>query len=173
MKHIIDKIIKHTIIIYLILICVVFMLITSCSASYHVKKAVQKGFKIEAITDTISVPYIDSVLIVDKDSVVWHKSIQFKDTVIYLKTFTLPDTRQEIRQKEKTKRTEIKQENKTERTIVKNTTDIKQDSIKQTAKTERVITRKENRKCNRWNFFLIGMIVGITITIIFNNRKRF
>ena len=172
MDHIIGKIVSHIIIIYFILIGIVFiMLSSSCSATYHYTKAVKKGLVLDTIPDIISIPFIDSIPVIHQDSIIWHKKINFKDTVIYVKEFKLPDTRQQIRQKEKTKRDSIKQENKTERIIIKNTSDIKQDSIRQTAKTERVKERIENKKFNRWYFLLIGIAIGIIITLIFNIRR--
>lgn len=143
------------------------LLLSSCSATYHYKKAVKKGLSIDTVRDTVSVPYIDSVAVLEKDTIIWHKRIDFKDTVIYVKKFKLPETRQEIRQKEKTKRVEIKQDNKTERITIKNTADIKQDSIKQTAKTERVTIKSESKGLKNIWIFIIGVLVGISITTIF------
>tara|TARA_R110000772_G_scaffold120327_3_gene226504 strand:- start:916 stop:1341 length:426 start_codon:yes stop_codon:yes gene_type:complete len=94
-------------------------ILSSCSASYHVKKAVKKDpTLLNPVSDTIRIEktLIDTVYTSDSTFYIEVKTVQF-DTIIQYQKMIVPvyKTRQEIRQKEKTERTEIKQGQRTER----------------------------------------------------------
>ena len=65
----------------------------SCSAQYHLNKAIKKGYKCEETGDTIRITTIDSIPIIINDTIVWEKFITTKDTIIQYKTVYVPKTR--------------------------------------------------------------------------------
>ena len=86
---------------YLILV----LLLASCSAHYHVMKAMKKGYRCDETSDTIQVSTIDSIPYVLRDSIFWEKVIVQKDTIVRYKVSKVPITRfqERIQYKYKTK----------------------------------------------------------------------
>ena len=68
-------------------------LLSGCSASYHYKKATQKGFKCTLVNDTIVIDRIDSVII---DGVKTYYVTKY-DTIIKTNSVYVPKTRYETR----------------------------------------------------------------------------
>jgi hypothetical protein len=54
----------------------------SCSAQYHLNKAIKKGYKCEETGDTIRITTLDSIPVIINDTIVWEKFITTKDTII-------------------------------------------------------------------------------------------
>ena len=72
-------------------ILITSIILCSCSAQYHLNKAIKKGYKCEETGDTIRITTIDSIPIIINDTIVWEKFITTKDTIIQYKTvFFLP-----------------------------------------------------------------------------------
>jgi hypothetical protein len=65
----------------------------SCSAQYHLNKAIKKGYTCEETGDTIRITTLDSIPVIIRDSIVWEKFITTKDTIIQYKTVYVPKTR--------------------------------------------------------------------------------
>lgn len=86
-------------------ILIVLILLTSCSANYHLRKAMKKGYRCDEIGDTITISSIDSIPYVLRDSIYWEKVIVQKDTIVRYKRSYVPKTRFEtkIQYKYKTK----------------------------------------------------------------------
>jgi len=78
---------------YLILV----LLLASCSANYHLRKAISKGYRCDEIGDTITISSIDSIPYVLRDSIFWEKVIVQKDTIVRYKTSYVPKTRFETK----------------------------------------------------------------------------
>jgi hypothetical protein len=72
---------------------VIIVLLSSCSAQYHLNKAIKKGYKCEETGDTIRITTLDSIPVIIRDSIVWEKFITTKDTIIQYKTVYVPKTR--------------------------------------------------------------------------------
>ena len=68
-------------------------LLSGCSASYHYKKATQKGFKCTLVNDTIVIDRIDSVII---DGVKTYYVTKY-DTIIQTNSVYVPKTRYETK----------------------------------------------------------------------------
>ena len=68
-------------------------LLNGCSASYHYKKATQKGFKCTLVNDTIVIDRIDSVII---DGVKTYYVTKY-DTIIQTNSVYIPKTRYETK----------------------------------------------------------------------------
>lgn len=115
-------------------------LLTSCSANYHLRKAIKKGYSCDTIADTITITSIDSIPYVLRDSIAWERVLVQKDTIVRYKASKVPKTRFETRIEYKLKRDTIKMLEKVE--VVK-------------WKTE----KKKNAKPNLW-LFIIGFGMG-------------
>ena len=74
-------------------IVIISVLLYSCSAQYHLNKAIKKGFKCDETSDTIRITTLDSIPVIVNDTIVWEKFITTKDTVIKYKTVYVPKTR--------------------------------------------------------------------------------
>jgi hypothetical protein len=68
-------------------------LLSGCTASYHYKKATQKGFKCTLVNDTIVIDRIDSVII---DGVKTYYVTKY-DTIIQTNSVYVPKTRYETK----------------------------------------------------------------------------
>ena len=116
------------------------IIVTGCSANYHLRKAIKKGYSCDTIADTITITSIDSIPYVLRDSIMWEKVLVQKDTIVRYKASKVPKTRFETRIEYKLKRDTIKMLEKVE--VIK-------------WKTE----KKKNAKPNLW-LFIIGFGMG-------------
>jgi hypothetical protein len=73
----------------------IILLLSSCSAQYHLNKAIKKGYTCEETGDTIRIMSLDSIPIIINDTIVWEKFITTKDTIIKYNTVYVPKTRLE------------------------------------------------------------------------------
>jgi hypothetical protein len=115
-------------------------LLASCSANYHVTKAIKKGYRCDTVQDTFVINSIDSIPYVLRDSIMWERVLVQKDTIVRYKRSYVPKTRLETRIEYKLKRDTIKMLEKVE--VVK-------------WKTE----RNKKTKANLW-LFIIGFGAG-------------
>jgi hypothetical protein len=69
------------------------IILGSCSAHYHIVKAIKKGYRCDETSDTIQVSTIDSIPYVLRDSIYWEKVIVQKDTIVRYKASFVPKTR--------------------------------------------------------------------------------
>ena len=116
------------------------VLIASCSANYHLRKAIKKGYRCDEIADTITINTIDSIPYVLRDSIAWEKVIIQKDTIVRYKRSFVPKTRLETRIEYKLKRDTLKMIEKVE--VIKYKT-----------------RKQQNKKPNLW-LFIIGFGAG-------------
>ena len=119
---------------------ILIFLLTSCSANYHLRKAIKKGYSCDTIADTITINSIDSIPYVLRDSIAWERVLVQKDTIVRYKASKVPKTRFETRIEYKLKRDTIKMLEKVQ--VIK-------------WKTE----KKKNAKPNLW-LFIIGFGMG-------------
>ena len=83
---------------------ILVILLSSCSANYHLRKAIKKGYSCDTIADTITITSIDSIPYVLRDSIAWERVIVQKDTIVRYKASKVPKTRLETRVEYKLKR---------------------------------------------------------------------
>ena len=126
-------------------------LLTSCSANYHLRKAIKKGYSCDTIADTITITSIDSIPYVLRDSIAWERVLVQKDTIVRYKASKVPKTRFETRIEYKLKRDTIKMLEKVE--VIK-------------WKTE----KKKNAKPNLW-LFIIGFGMGFLARYLMKSAK--
>jgi len=124
----------------LILSLLLAIFATSCSVNYHVRKAINKGYRCEEVADTFVITSIDSIPYVLRDSIMWERVLVQKDTIVRYKRSFVPKTRLETRIEYKLKRDTLRMIEKVE--VVK-------------YKTE----KNKNKKPNLW-LFIIGFVAG-------------
>lgn len=129
---------------------IVALLLSSCSAHYHVMRAMKKGYKCDETSDTIQVSTIDSIPYVLRDSIYWEKVIVKKDTIVRYKRSYVPKTRFETRIEYKYK-----------------TKYIKAEAQKVKYQNKYITKTKVN-----WLFVIIAFILGILVKFTFNETFR-
>jgi hypothetical protein len=73
------------------------LFLVSCSAHYHVVKAMKKGYRCDETSDTIKITSIDSIPYVLNDSIYWERIVVQKDTIVRYKASFVPKTRFQTR----------------------------------------------------------------------------
>jgi hypothetical protein len=130
------------------------IILGSCSANYHVLRAIKKGYTCGDTSDTITISTIDSIPYVLRDSIYWEKVIVQKDTIVRYKASFVPKTRflTRIEYKYKTKY-------------------IKAEAQKVKYQNKYITKTKVN-----WLFVIIAFIVGflfrLSISETFRSRIR-
>ena len=146
---------------------IIILLLSSCSAQYHLNKAIKKGYKCEQTGDTIRITTLDSIPVIINDTIVWEKIINTKDTIIKYNTVYVPKTRLD-------KRIEYKIKVKTiykDRLVYK----YKYRAEAQKAKSE-VKKAKAERPRPRGNLSLlfVGVAIGLLLSYLFKfARERY
>jgi len=115
-----------------------FLGMTSCSASYHYKKAIKKGVQFVPTTDTLTLTKIDSVFINNE----WVNVVTKYDTIVRYNEVFVPKTRYQIKTEYKIKRDSI-------------------EVVKYKVKTEYKTVTKNNKTLN-----LLLIVLGLIALII-------
>jgi hypothetical protein len=135
----------------------IILLLSSCSAQYHLNKAIKKGYTCEETVqiDTIRITTLDSIPVIINDTIVWEKIINTKDTIIEWKTKNvyIPKTRQD-------KRIEYRLKAKT----------IYKDRI-----VEKAEAKAKTPKTNgNLNLLFVGVAIGLLLSYLFKfARERY
>jgi len=125
---------------------ILFVFLYSCSAEYHLNKAIKKGYKCEETSDTIRISTFDSIPVIINDTIVWEKFLTTKDTIIKYKNVYVPKTKWKIKQELRFQRDTIRIREKT-----------KQAEAKAEAKSK----RRPNL-----NFLFIGVAIGFILSYL-------
>ena len=129
---------------YLILI----LLLYSCSAKWHYKRAIKKGLEIVSKSDTIRITTVDSIPVIRDSVIVYERYFTTKDTVIQYRDVYIPKTIREIRVENK---------------LIRDTIRIKEKANIRIAKEETKQTKAEN---NVYSKFILGLVIGLILSII-------
>ena len=129
------------------------VLLYSCSAQYHLNKAIKKGYKCEETGDTIRITTLDSIPVIVNDTIVWEKFISTKDTVIKYKNVYVPKTRIELKREYKIKIKTIYKDR-----IVK--------------KAEAKAEGKKNRPKGNLNLLFVGVGIGLLLSYLWKFAKQ-
>lgn len=129
------------------------VLLYSCSANFHLNKAIKKGYKCEETGDTIRITTLDSIPVIVNDTIVWEKYITTKDTIVKYNTVYVPKTRwqQKIEYRLKVK------------TIYK-------DRI--VKKAEAKAEGKKNQPKGNLNLLFVGVGIGILLSYLWKFAKK-
>ena len=146
---------------------VIILLLSSCSAQYHLNKAIKKGYKCEETGDTIRITTLDSIPVIINDTIVWEKIINTKDTIIKYNTVYVPKTRLD-------KRIEYKIKVKTiykDRLVYK----YKYRAEAQKAKSEVKKAKAERPRPNgNLSLLFVGVAIGLLLSYLFKfARERY
>ena len=129
----------------------IILLLSSCSAQYHLNKAIKKGYKCEETGDTIRITTLDSIPVIINDTIMWEKFITTKDTIIKYKSVYVPKTKIELKREYKLK---IK-------TIYK-------DRIVEKAQAK--ATRPRTR--GNLNLLFVGVGIGLLLSYLFKFARE-
>ena len=138
-------------------ILIISIFLYSCSAQYHLNKAIKKGYVCEDTLqiDTIRIATIDSVPVIVNNEIIYEKFITQKDTIVKWKTKNVyvPKTRIELKREYKIK---IK-------TIYK-------DRIVE--KAEARAEGKKNRPKGNLNLLFVGVGIGLLLSFLWKYAKQ-
>ena len=98
----------------LILSLILAIIVTGCSANYHLRRAMKKGYRCEEVGDTIRITTVDSIPVIRDNQIVYERFYTTKDTIIQYKTSYVPQTRWQTRIEYRLKRDTIRQMQKIE-----------------------------------------------------------
>jgi hypothetical protein len=141
-------------------ILIISILLYSCSAQYHLNKAIKKGYVCEDIADTLTITKLDSVLITKFDTTYYETFLKTFDTIVQWKTQYVPKTRLD-------KRIEYKIKVKT----------IYKDRIVEKAKARAEGQKaKSNVKLHRpkgnLNLLFVGVGIGLLLSYLFKFARE-
>lgn len=119
------------------------LLLSSCSAHYHVMRAMKKGYTCGETSDTITISSIDSIPYVLNDSIYFERVIVQKDTIVRYKSYKVPQTRFQTRIEYRYK-----------------TKVVKADVLKVKYKNKYVTKYK-----TRWLFVIIAFVLGFFLKL--------
>ena len=141
-------------------ILIISVLLYSCSAQYHLNKAIKKGFKCDETSDTIRITTLDSIPVIVNDTIVWEKVLNTKDTVIKYKTVYVPKTRLDKKIEYRIKVKTIYKERIVEKAKAK--------AEGQKAKTE----LKKTRPKGNLNLLFVGVGIGLLLAYLWKYAKK-
>ena len=141
-------------------IVIISILLYSCSAQYHLNKAIKKGFKCDETSDTIRITTLDSIPVIVNDTIVWEKILNTKDTVIKYKTVYVPKTRIELKREYKIK----------VKTIYKDRIVEKAQARAEGKKAKMQV--KLNRPKGNLNLLFVGVGIGLLLSFLWKYAKQ-
>jgi len=126
------------------------LFLVSCSAHYHVVRAMKKGYTCGQETDTIRITSIDSIPYVLNDSIYFERVIVQKDTIVRYKASFVPKTRFQTRIEYRYK-----------------TKVVKADVLKVKYKNKYITKYK-----TRWLFVIIAFVLGLLVKLSISETFR-
>jgi len=129
------------------------MLLSSCSATHHFNKAIDKGLKMDTITKTIETT--DIITINGKDSIITR-----------LIDVDCPEPIIETRWKVRFDNRRFKDSLKMFRRIYSDSLDNAYKSLKNDNRTDRYITRRETRRSTWYIWLISGLVIGLTLKFL-------
>lgn len=138
-------------ILFALLLTWLVLFFYSCSASFHLNKAIKKGVQIETRVDTIRYYFKDSIIKNGQKEYFYN----YRDTIVNNNTVYVPKTRWQTRTEYKIIKEQIQQDAKTKR-----------EEIKQDAKTDRKEIAKEKKTSLSSTLKFLGIILGLVLLII-------
>lgn len=126
------------------------LFLVSCSAHYHVVRAMKKGYTCGQESDTIRISSIDSIPYVLNDSIYFERVIVQKDTIVRYKAYKVPQTRFQTRIEYRYK-TKI----------------VKADVLKVKYKNKYITKYK-----TRWLFVIIAFVLGLLVKLSISETFR-
>ena len=141
-------------------ILLISVLLYSCSAQFHLNKAIKKGYVCEDTADTLTITKLDSVLITKFDTTYYETFLKTFDTIVQWKTEYVPKTRLD-------KKIEYRIKVKTiykDRIVEK----AKARAEGQKAKSE----AKSKRPKGNLNLLFVGVGIGLLLSYLWKFAKQ-
>jgi hypothetical protein len=132
-----------------ILSLIVTIFATSCTANYHVRKAIKKGYRCDSVADTIRITSVDSFPVIVDNKIVYEYYHTTKDTIVRYKMSFVPQTRWQTRIEYK----------------------LKRDTIRQVQKIEVAKYKSQKEKPVFW-VLILGFVVGMGTMYLFRYSKN-
>ena len=135
----------------LILSLILAIFATGCSANYHIRRAMKKGFSVGESADTIRITTIDSFPVIRDNQIVYERYYTTKDTIVQYKTSYVPKTRWQTRIEYR----------------------LKRDTIRQVQKVEVAKYKSQREKPVFW-VLILGFVIGMGTMYLFrySNTQR-
>ena len=134
-------------------ILLISLFLYSCSAQFHLNKAIKKGYVCEDIADTLTITKLDSVLITKFDTTYYETFLKTFDTIVQWKTQYVPKTRLD-------KRIEYKIKVKT----------IYKDRIVEKSKAK--ADGQKNRPKGNLNLLFVGVGIGLLLSYLWKYARQ-
>ena len=141
-------------------ILIISILLYSCSAQYHLNKAIKKGYVCEDIADTLTITKLDSVLITKFDTTYYETFLKTFDTIIEWKTQYIPKTRIQLKREYKIK----------VKTIYKDRIVEKAKARAEGKKAKNEL--KLNRPKGNLNLLFVGVAIGLLLSFLWKFAKQ-
>ena len=132
-----------------ILSLIVTIFATSCTANYHVRKAMKKGYRCDSVADTIRITSVDSFPVIVDNKIVYEYYHTTKDTIVRYKTSFVPLTKYQERIHYK----------------------LKRDTIRQVQKIEVAKYKSQKEKPVFW-VLILGFVIGMGTMYLFRYSKN-
>ncbi len=127
------------------------ILVTSCTANYHLNKAIKKGYRCDSVADTIRITSVDSFPVIVDNKIVYEYYHTTKDTIVRYNTSFVPVTKTRWQT-----RIEYK---------------LKRDTIRQVQKIEVAKYKSQKDKPVFW-VLILGFVVGMGTMYLFRYSKK-
>ena len=141
-------------------IVLISLFLYSCSAQFHLNKAIKKGYVCKDTADTLTITKLDSVLVTKFDTTYYETFLRTFDTIVQWKTEYVPKTRLD---KKIEYRIKVK-------TIYK---DRIVEKAKARAEVQKVKTElKKNRPKGNLNLLFVGVGIGLLLSYLWKYAKK-
>jgi len=133
-------------------ILILAIIVTSCTANYHLTKAIKKGYRCDSVADTIRITSVDSFPVIVDNKIVYEYYHTTKDTIVRYNTSFVPVTKTRWQT-----RIEYK---------------LKRDTIRQVQKIEVAKYKSQKDKPTFW-VLILGFVVGMGTMYLFKYSKNY
>ena len=141
-------------------IVIISIFLYSCSAQYHLNKAIKKGYVCEDTADTLTITKLDSVLITKFDTTYYETFLRTFDTIVQWKTEYVPKTRLDKKIEYRIKVKTIYKDRIVEKAKAK--------AEGQKAKSE----AKSKRPKGNLNLLFVGVAIGLLLSYLWKYAKQ-
>jgi hypothetical protein len=131
-------------------ILILAIIVTSCTANYHLNKAIKKGYRCDSVADTIRITSVDSFPVIVDNKIVYEYYHTTKDTIVRYNTSYVPQTRWQTRIEYK----------------------LKRDTIRQVQNIEVAKYKSQKDKPVFW-VLILGFVVGMGTMYLFKYSKNY
>ena len=141
-------------------IVLISLFLYSCSAQFHLNKAIKKGYVCKDTADTLTITKLDSVLVTKFDTTYYETFLRTFDTIVQWKTEYVPKTRLDKKIEYRIKVKTIYKDRIVEKAKAK--------AEGQKAKTE----LKKNRPTGNLNLLFVGVGIGLLLSFLWKYAKQ-